>query len=277
MRKRLFMTVGSLFAIFGIIVGLLWVGLRIKPVAFPPYPERSRALETRPLPEDLPAPVARFYRAILGEAAEVPVIESAVITGDARLRVMGITFPSRLRFTHDAGQGYRHYIESAVFGQPLLKVNERYLEGVGRMELPFGTIENDPKVNSGANLGLWGESIWLPGIFLTDPRVYWEAIDETQARLVVPFEGGEDEFTVTFDPETGLISQMEALRWKGTDATDKTRWTMIPYGWERFNGVLIPNPAGVVWEDEGTPWLVVDVADIVYNVDVSAYIRARGL
>ncbi len=277
MRKRLGMTVGILFIVLGLIAGVIWIGLRIEPAPFPPYPERGSAPETIPLPEDLPAPVARYYRAILGEQAEVPVVESAVITGDARLRLMGITFPSRLRFTHDAGQGYRHYIESALFGQPLLKVNERYLDGAGVMELPFGTIENEPKVNSGANLGLWGESIWLPSVFLTDPRVSWEAIDATRARLVVPYEGGEDEFTVTFDPETGLFTQMEALRWKGADSPEKTRWTLIPYGWERFNGVLIPSPAGVVWQDEGTPWLVITITDVVYNADISAYIRARGL
>ena len=89
-------------------------------------------------------------------------IESAVITGRGRLRFMGITFPARLRFIHDAGQGYRHYIEATIFGLPILKVNERYLDGQARMELPVGVVENEPKINMAANLGLWGESIWLP-------------------------------------------------------------------------------------------------------------------
>ena len=39
----------------------------------------------------------------------------------------GIAFPARFRFIHEAGRGYRHYIEATVFGLPLMKVNERYL------------------------------------------------------------------------------------------------------------------------------------------------------
>jgi hypothetical protein len=112
------------------------------------------------LPDGLPHPVERFYRQIYGE--NVPVLESAVITGRAKLRVAGITFRGRFRFTHDAGPGYRHYIEATIFGLPLLKINEHFLEGKARMELLFGVIQDNPKTNQAANLGHWAESVWLP-------------------------------------------------------------------------------------------------------------------
>jgi membrane protease YdiL (CAAX protease family) len=95
-----------------------------------------------PLPGGLPAPVERFYRQIYGE--NVPVITSAVITTRAKLRLPskgGITFPARFRFTHDAGKGYRHYIEATFFGLPLMRVNEHYLDGKSRLETPFGVGE----------------------------------------------------------------------------------------------------------------------------------------
>lgn len=56
-------------------------------------------------------------------------------------------------------------------------MNERYLDGKGRMELPFGAEEGG-KINQGANLGLWSEAIWFPSIYLTDPPVRWEVVDE---------------------------------------------------------------------------------------------------
>lgn len=251
-----------------------WLGLQVKPKPFPANPERSPEPATVPLPEDLPAPVDRLFRAIIGD--EVPVIESAVITGRAQLRFMGITFPGRYRIVHDAGQGYRHYIEATLFGIPLMKVNESYLDGRARMELPVGVIENEEKVDLAANLGLWGESIWLPSVFLTDPRVRWEAIDDSTARLIVPSAAGEDSFTVYFDAESGLIEHMEAMRWKDPADTEKTLWRLDPYGWEEFHGLLIPSPAAVTWADEGTPWLVVDLQEVVYNADVREYIRAKG-
>jgi hypothetical protein len=110
--------------------------------SFPPYPEETPALATIPLPEDLPNPVARFFQVIFGDQTpvQVPVIDSAVITGRARMRVNGLTLPARFRFTHQAGRGYRHYIEAAVLGVPIMKVNETFLDGQARLELPFVVI-----------------------------------------------------------------------------------------------------------------------------------------
>ena len=165
MIKYIIILIGAL----GAVAAVGWLGLQVKPKPFPAYPEQTPALNTVALPADLPAPVARFYETIAGN--QVPVIESAVISGRGKLRVKGITFPARFRFTHIAGQGYRHYIEATVFGYPVMKVNEWYLDGQARMELPVGVIENEPKIDIAANLSLWGEAVWLPSIFVTDPRV----------------------------------------------------------------------------------------------------------
>jgi hypothetical protein len=266
--------VASLAGLLVLLVVLAWVGLHVKPKPFPPYPEQTPPLNTMDLPTDLPAPVARFYETIIGD--QVPVMESAVITARGTLRFQGITFPMRLRFTHDAGRGYRHYIEATVFGYPLLKVNEYYLDGKSRLELPFGVVEGGEKVNMGASLGLWGESVWLPSIYITDPRVRWEPVGDTTARLVVPFGTEEDEFTVAFDPQTGLIRSMEALRYR--EDTDEARipWLLEALEWETFHGVTIPWLSSVTWQDEGTPWLIIKVEEVVFNVDIEEYIRARG-
>ena len=251
-----------------------WWGLLVNPKPFPTYPQRTPALNTIELPTDLPAPVARYYKTIIGD--QIPVVESAVISGRGKLRVFGLRFPARFVFTHIAGQGYRHYIEATVFGYPAMKVNEWYLDGKARMELPVGVIENEPKIDTAANLSLWGEAIWLPSILVTDPRVRWEAIDEATARLIVPCGEEEDTFAVTFDPQTGLIRTMEALRYR--EATDEAKipWRNEPLGWETFQGVKIPSPAATTWLDEGTPWAMWTIEDVVYNVDVTEYIKASG-
>lgn len=273
---------GAIISLVILVVLLLVLGLRIQPKPFSVYPEPTPELTTVSLPAGLPAPVTRYYQTItsasLGTSTgeQIPVIESAVIKARGSVRFAGITFPARLRFTHDAGQGYRHYIEAILFGYPLFKVNETYIDGHARMALPMGVIENEPKVDMAANLGLWGESIWLPSIFITDPRVRWEAVDNTTARLIVPADGQEDAFTVYFDVETGLISQMEAMRYKEATDTEKTLWWFEPLDWIEFHGILIPSSGILTWADEGSPWLVINIEDVAYNVDVGEYIQAEG-
>ena len=266
--------------ILGILITLVvlavvgWLGLKVSPKPFDPYPAQTPALETIPLPDDLPAPVERFYRAIYGD--QIPVIESAVISGRAPMRVSGITFPARFRFTHIAGQDYRHYIEATMFGLPIMKINEYYLDGRGRMELPFGVIEDEPKIDQAANLGLWAESLWLPSIFITDPRVRWEPIDDHAALLVVPFGEVEETFVVRFDAQTGMLRFLESMRYRDAADEAKTLWINEGREWRDIDGHTTMAVGAVTWFDQGTPWAVFTVEEVVYNADVNEYIRAAG-
>ena len=228
-----------------------------------------------PLPDDLPEPVARFYREVYGE--QIPVIYSAVITGRATLRVFGLSFPSRFRFTHVAGQDYRHYIEGTIFGIPLLRVNESYLGGESRMETPGGVIEKEPKINQAANLGLWAESVWLPALFLTDPRVSWDPVDDNTALLRVPFEDTEETFTVRFDPQTGLVSLMEAMRYREAADEHKVLWISEAVDWNEAEGQIYLQTGALTWLDQGQPWAVFTVEELIYNVDVADYVKSRDL
>jgi hypothetical protein len=190
---------------------------------------------------------------------------------------MGIPFPARFRFTHVAGQDYRHYIEATFFGLPVMKVNESYVDGKGRAELPVGTIENEPKNDQAANLGLWAESVWLPTIWLTDPRVRWEAVDEETALLAVPLGEDEECFVARFDPESGLLRFLEAMRYQEPDSSQKTLWITESQAYRPINGNLLPAVGAVTWFGAGAPWAVFTVEEAIYNTDTQAYVRAKGL
>jgi hypothetical protein len=266
--------VSILLGVLILLILLIWLGLQIRPKPFPPFHQQTSTSERVPLPDDLPAPVEQFYRDLYGD--NLPIIESAVISGRGTMRINGITMPVRFRFTHDAGKGYRHYIEATIFGLPLLKVNEYYLDGSGRMELPFGVSEG-PNVDQGANLGLWAEAAgWTPSVLLTDPRVRWASIDETTAILVVPFGQQEQHFILRFDPETDRLRMLESMRYKGEESENKILWLNEARQWNTLDDTPILTEGALTWFDEGTPWFVFKVEEIIYNADVEAYIRAKG-
>jgi len=252
-------------ALVAAILLLLWAGLQIVPRPFAPLDAAGAAVERVPLPEGLPEPVEHFYHRLYGD--EIPVIESAAISGRARLRIMGIAFPSRFRFTHDAGESYSHSIEATIFGIPLMRVNERYAGGHARLELPFGVTEG-PRVDQGANLALWAEAVWFPSVWVTDPRTSWEAIDDETAVLVVPYGDEHQRFVARFDAESGMLRLLESMRYKGEESVGKTLWINEVKGWGSLEGETVATEAEVTWFDEGTAWAVFRVEEVVYNAGV---------
>ncbi len=270
-----------IISILILLVFLIWLGLQIRPQSFPSFVSNFSETETFPIPENLPAPVERFYRQVYGE--NIPVIDSAVFSGVARLRVKGITMPSRFRFTHLSGQEYRHYIESTFYGIPFLSVNEHFLKGKAKLELPFGISEGS-QIDQAANLALWAEAVMMPSIWLTNPRVSWEARDENSAILTIPlvqFATGSttevEQFTVFFDSETGFLKSLQSMRYKSEESETKTLWVNEVVRWGIVDGYMLPIESSVTWEDEGTPWAIFTLEEIVYNADVSQYVQKNGI
>jgi hypothetical protein len=268
-----------LLIIAGIIVafGLLgWLGLQIQPQSFPVYPDKTPQLKTVPLPAGLPLPVERFYHSVYGE--EIPVIETVVMQGRGSMKpFMNIPIPARFVFVHNAGMDYRHYFEASLFGIPLLKVNEGYIDGVSFFESPMGNYYDDANSNQGANLALWAEAVWFPSLWVTDARVHWEPVDEHSALLYVPYEGSQETFLVRFNPQTGLIDMMEAMRFRDIgEGQPKILWIARTEVGPQVTGTGIGSAASVMWLDQGNPWAYFNVEELIYNVDIGTYIRQKG-
>jgi hypothetical protein len=262
--------------ILAVVIFIGWLGLQFKPAPFPAYAAQTPEFRTIPLPENLPAPVQRFYRAAYGDS--IPVVESAVFQGRATIRpFFNIPLPARFVFVHNAGKEYRHYIEATWFGLPILKVNEGYVDGASFFEAPIGKIYDDAATNQAANLAVWAEAGWFPSIWLTDERVRWEAVDDRTALLFVPFEDKMENFVVRFNPETGMIDNMEVMRYRDSgDQARKILWITTTDEGPKIEGTNISSVGSATWLDQGKPWATFKLEEAHYNADVSEYIHQKG-
>jgi hypothetical protein len=271
-------TMKILYIILFVLAALIfigWLGFQFKPAAFPGYEAQSAEVQTIPLPAGLPAPVERFYRTVYGDS--IPVIETAVFQGRATISPFGMKMPARFVFVHNAGRDYRHYIEVTWFGMPLLKVNEGYVDGASFFESPIGNIYDDPATNQGANLAVWAEAGWFPSIWLTDTRVRWEAVDEKTALLFVPFEDQTENFVVRFNPESGLIDTMEAMRYRDSgEQAKKILWITRNDSGTTMENSPLSAVGSAIWLDQGKPWATFAPEEAHYNVDNSEYMYQKG-
>lgn len=263
--KIIFIVTGGLIIIF--FIG--WVGLQIAPKSFSALDDGDHLSKEVELSDNLPTQVKSFYEKVYGN--NIPVVNTAVISGRGRMTISGITFPARFRFVHQSGTAYRHNIELTFFGFPIITVNEVYQEGKAKLELPFGIVENEPKVNQGANLALWGEAIWYPSVFLHDTRTRWKEADDNSALLEVPFGRKKQSILVRFDPDSELPHLLEAMRYKEANDQKKTLWLIETNGYKEINGHNVASSVAITWFDDGYPWAVFEVEDIVYNVDVEKF------
>lgn len=257
-------------SVLAAIILIVWLGLQVKPKAFS-MPRLMRGdIQTVPLPEGLPAPVERFYRQVYG--SEVPLVETVTLIGRGSMRPFGVWLPARFVMVHNAGRDYRHYFEATFFGIPFLKVNEGYLDGKSFFESPMGSYYDDPNTNQAANLALWAEGIWFPALWVTDPRLRWQAVDDQTAILYVPYKESEENFVVRFNPQTGLIDRMEAMRYKNPGDAAKTLWIAneVPAVEDK------PAEFYLTWLDAGKPWAAFTIEEMEFNLEVSEYIGGRG-
>ena len=108
----------------------------------------------------------------------------------------------------------------------------------------------------------------MPSIWFTDGRVEWVAIDDTTAKLVIPDAVEEEQFTTTFDADTGLIKDLTTLRYGESDDPARHRWTNTAIEWGEMNGIRIPVVISTQWDDD-KPWALWSADDVIYNLDVS--------
>ncbi len=165
-----------------------FLGLLVKPSQFaaPTTPDSTEPVRLVSIPAGLPAPVDRWYRAEFPQG--LPVYDTVVMRGTGTMRIAGIALPFRHLVELRPGRGFYRKMDITWFDIAFLHGLDTFVDGTGVMNTPVGRVDG-AKIDQGANVVNWLELLAVPGVLAETPGVRWEPIDQTSARLVVPFAG----------------------------------------------------------------------------------------
>ncbi len=249
-----------------------WIGLQVPARRWTPAVE-SVDLGAAPQVESLPRPVQRYLDTV---GARIPRADTAQVWGRARANFNGIWFPLRWRASYVAGEAFVRNMELTWFGVPFMRAQDLFYGGVAQVAIgsPVNQTAGGPNTAKSAILSLLGEGVWMPGVF-SKPGLWWEAVDDTHARLHAPGEDGEEEvLDFTFDAATGLPTTALAQRYR-TEEGERVPWQVDMGGWALLEGVLIPTSVSVTWLEDGQAWSHWKVEAVRYNVDVQEELAAK--
>ncbi len=218
-------------------------------------PIEPKTYDTREL-ERLPAPVRRYFRAVLKDGQPTVAAVSLEHTGTFNMSETGEKwklFTSTQRVVvHRPGFDWEARIQIAP--GLAVKVHDAYIAGEGILHASlFGlvslvSLRGTPEVAQGELMRFFAETPWYPTALLPSQGVKWEAVDDNSAKATL--KDGETTVTLLFCfDENGLIKsgRAEARGRTVAGAVVPTPWEGRWSNYELRCGMRIPIEGEVSW------------------------------
>lgn len=280
LRIALYVLLGALLAIGGALAygSLRWRGLTRSRLARLDAATSGREIDTYTEAEleGLPAPVQRYFRAVLRHGQ--PLIARARLTQRGEFLLQ------------EAEDGWRPFTATqTVYTRPpgflwdariraapgvAVHVHDGYIAGEGVLQgallglLPVLDRSGTPETAQGELLRYLAEGVWIPTALLPSQGVRWAPVDDNTAHATLADGATEVSLDVTFDANGLVLSVFAPSRPRdmGGEA--------VPTPWEgRFgdyverDGMRIPTWGEVEWQPEGRrlPYWRGRILDISYE------------
>jgi hypothetical protein len=212
--------------------------------------------------EGLPAPVQRYFRAVLKDGQ--PIVTSATIqmTGSFNMSTTGEQwrpFTSRQRVT-TRRPGFIWDAQIAMLPGLTVRVVDSYVGGIGLLKasvqglFTVADMQGSGDIARGEFMRYFAEAVWYPTALLPSQGVLWQAVDARSANATL--EDGPVTLTLLFRfNDAGLIESFRAEARGGMVGK-----VMVQAPWEgRFSnyqasgGMSVPFAGEVAWmRTEGT-------------------------
>ena len=206
--------------------------------------------------EDLPAPVARYFRFALKEGQ--PIIRTARLrhAGEFNLNDKWIAFESEQHFS---GNPPAFVWDAKMRMNPLMSVRVRdgYKDGRGAMLAKiYGLFtvmsapgERDEKLAAGALQRFLAESVWLPTALLPREKLQWSPIDDNRAKATLTDAGVAVSLEFEFNDEGEIAGVFSPARFREAGGEYKPfPWTGRFRNYREMSGMMIPTEGEVEWQ-----------------------------
>jgi len=223
---------------------------------------------------DLPAPVRRFLDAAYPDGP--PEVETAVMESTGRFRrrpLPWIPFANTISLRPGVDRVSDMLVRIGPF--TVMKVLDAFVDGQGITKF-LRTADVGPEIDQGSLHAMLCETLMFPSSLQRVADLAWEEVDETSARMVVPFGDQNERATVSFHPRTGFPARYETPRFKAIGGP-KVDWRVQMLDWWRFGPVVAPRRIVVAWADDPGPWLRQRIVKITTGEPVDGALeRARA-
>jgi hypothetical protein len=206
--------------------------------------------------EGLPAPVQRYFHAVLKEGQPIIVAATLEIVGTLNLSATGEQwkpFTSRQRVViHRPGFLWDARV-SMLPGLPV-GVHDSYIAGVGMLHaavlglFKVADLQGGGEIARGELMRFFAEMAWYPTALLPSQGVRWEALDDRSAHATIV--DGPLTLTLLFRfNEAGLI---DSVRAEARGAMMGNKMVMLPWegSWSDYqarDGMTVPIKSEAAW------------------------------
>jgi len=239
-----------------------------------PSPSRFDAHEL----EGLPAPVQRYFRAVLADGQPIIAAAHIEMTGTINLSATAEQwkpFTSSQRVV-TRKPGFLWNAKVDMFpGIPAL-VEDSYIAGQGRLNakvlgwMVVADLHGDGEIARGEFMRYFAEAAWYPTALLPSQGVRWKAVDDASASATIVDGPITLTLLVRFD-DAGLITSVRADA-RGAGVGKDGVMVMLPWDcrlsdYRPQDGMLVPMVGEAAWlRPEGRkPYFVGKVKDLGYE------------
>ncbi|MEZ5317677.1 MAG: DUF6544 family protein [Vicinamibacterales bacterium] len=228
------------------------------------------------MPDDLPAPVARWFQRAMPAGAPPLIGVELRQEGDFRTGAGEETwrpFTAWQRFRADV-PGFIWAAEIRMAPMMPVFVRDSYVDGRGRMQaslLGLRTMVDEsgkPELDAGALLRYLAEAVWFPPAWRPGRGVTWTGIDDRSARVTLTDRGTTVSGIVRFTDQGDVAEFFSPDRFREVSgAYVPTPWLVRCAAHAEFSGFRVPTECEVIWQlPEGPqPYWRGRVVDVRYD------------